>query len=106
LNSGGTMVVPGDMTVLSSLNIASGGTVILDESAPFAAPPMWLDAEDGFTAQTDDLDGDANAFADHRPGCRCARAGICAVLASAFVLFRLRHRQRQARHCHRTMSAY
>jgi T5SS/PEP-CTERM-associated repeat protein len=34
INAGGTMIVRGNMTVANSLEIANGGTVILDASAP------------------------------------------------------------------------
>ena len=50
INAGGTMIVRGDMTIASSLDIANGGTVILGGGAP--APGEFAEADltgpDGF----------------------------------------------------------
>src|SRR4030095_2594236 len=60
INAGGTMIVRGNMTVLSSLDIANGSTVILDANAPpapasdeFAEPELGAPGVPDFGAWED-----------------------------------------------------
>jgi len=94
VNAGGTMIVRGDVTVLSSLDIA--GTVILDGGAPPAAKDLF-ENDPGFDER--ELSAPGSEFARvathvqvHNPPGAIPEPGVSALLISALALLGVRRR--------------
>jgi hypothetical protein len=94
VNAGGTMIVRGNMTVLSSLDIA--GTVILDGGAPPAAEGL-SENDPGFYEGELSAAGSEFAWAAadgqvHNPPGAIPEPGVGALLISALALLGVRRR--------------
>jgi hypothetical protein len=79
INAGGTMIVRGDITVASSLEIANGGTVILGGGAP--APGEFVEV--GFSVIGE---GDVEMWESGAAAAAVPEPGVGALLASALAL--------------------